>query len=88
MARPFADNDGVRIRYLIEWQGPPLVLQHWSVATLENWYDFGYDTAHKNDYRLILLDARVHGASDKQNTPDAYDIKKRVGALHRPLGSR
>jgi pimeloyl-ACP methyl ester carboxylesterase len=75
---PFADNAGVRIHYVIEGEGPPLVLQHWSVATLENWYDFGYVSALKNEYRLILLDARGHGTSDKPQTPEEYKLKKRV----------
>ena len=54
------------------------MLQHWSVATLENWYDFGYVSALKNEYQLILLDARGHGASDKPQTPEEYKLKKRV----------
>jgi pimeloyl-ACP methyl ester carboxylesterase len=77
----FADNEGVRIHYQTEGQGPPLVLQHWSVATLENWYDFGYVSALKNDYRLILLDARGHGGSDKPQTSDSYLLEKRVGDI-------
>jgi pimeloyl-ACP methyl ester carboxylesterase len=75
---PFADNEGVRIHYETEGGGPPLVLQHWSVATLENWYDFGYVTALKSNYRLILVDARGHGGSDKPQTPKAYKLEKRV----------
>ena len=75
---PFVNNQGVRIHYETEGAGPPLVLQHWSVATLDNWADFGYVTALKNDYRLILLDTRGHGSSDKPQNPEAYELKKRV----------
>lgn len=75
---PYADNEGIHIHYRIEGQGPPLVLQHWSLATLESWYDYGYVTALKDDYQLILLDARGHGASDKPHRPDAYELKNRV----------
>jgi pimeloyl-ACP methyl ester carboxylesterase len=78
IAMPYADNEGIHIHYKTEGEGPPLVLQHWSLATLENWYDYGYVSALKNDYRLILLDARGHGASDKPHTPEAYELKKRV----------
>jgi pimeloyl-ACP methyl ester carboxylesterase len=75
---PYADNAGVRIHYRTEGQGPPLVLQHWSLATLEVWYDHGYVSALKDDYQLILLDARGHGGSDKPHEPEAYGLKQRV----------
>ena len=75
---PYADNEGIRIHYQTDGEGPPLVLQHWSLATMDSWYDYGYVSALKNDYRLILLDARGHGASDKPHRPEAYELKKRV----------
>lgn len=78
---PYADNEGIRIHYKTEGEGHPLVLQHWSLATMENWYDYGYVSALKNDYRLVLLDARGHGGSDKPHTPDAYELEKRVGDI-------
>ena len=78
---PYANNKGIHIHYETEGKGPPLVLQHWSVATLENWVDYGYVSALKNDYQLILLDARGHGASDKPHTPEAYALDKRVGDI-------
>jgi len=78
---PYADNKGIQIHYEKEGEGPPLVLQHWSVATLENWVDYGYVSALKNDYQLILLDARGHGTSDKPHTPESYALDKRVGDI-------
>jgi pimeloyl-ACP methyl ester carboxylesterase len=75
---PFAENKGIRIHYRTEGEGPPLVLHHWSLATMDNWYDLGYVSALKTDYQLILLDARGHGASDKPHTIEAYELKKRV----------
>lgn len=75
---PYADNEGIRIHYQTEGEGPPLVLQHWSLATMESWYEYGYVSALKNDYQLILLDARGHGASDKPHRIEAYELKKRV----------
>jgi len=75
---PYADNKGIQIHYRTEGEGPPLVLHHWSLATLESWYDYGYVSALENDYRLILLDARGHGASDKPHEPEAYTLRKRV----------
>lgn len=72
---PYADNNGVRIHYEVEGQGPPLVLHHGFAGWLENWYDTGYVGALKDDYQLILLDARGHGASDKPHEPEAYGLE-------------
>ena len=78
---PYAHNHGTRIYYQMEGNGPPLVLHHWSFATLESWYDYGYVAALEMDYHLILLDARGHGNSDKPHNPEAYDLKHRVGDI-------
>jgi pimeloyl-ACP methyl ester carboxylesterase len=53
-------------------KGQPLVHQHGFTDSLETWYDLGYVEALKSHYRLILIDARGHGASDKPREPDAY----------------
>jgi pimeloyl-ACP methyl ester carboxylesterase len=45
---------------------------------MDGWYDYGYVSALQNDYRLILLDARGHGDSDKPHKPEAYELGKRV----------
>jgi pimeloyl-ACP methyl ester carboxylesterase len=62
---PYTNSQGVRIRYHIEGDGPPLVLQHGFTDSLESWYELGYVEALQHDYRLILVDARGHGASAK-----------------------
>ena len=69
---PFADNRGCRIRYEVEGQGPPLVLQHGFTQNLERWYQRGYVDALKPRFRLILIDARGHGASEKPHDRAAY----------------
>lgn len=75
---PCAVNEGVRIRYELEGAGPPLVLQHWSLATLEDWYDCGFVDLLKSDFQLVLIDARGHGGSDKPHDPAAYSLEHRV----------
>lgn len=75
---PYTENKGIQIHYQTEGEGPPLVLQHGSLGSLDSWYDDGYVSALKSDYQLILLDARGHGASDKPHSPEAYELKKRV----------
>jgi pimeloyl-ACP methyl ester carboxylesterase len=78
---PHVVQDGVRIRYELEGAGPPLVLQHWSLATLEDWYECGFVDLLKSDYRLILLDARGHGGSDRPHDPNAYGLEHRVADI-------
>ncbi len=78
---PYSVNQGVRIHYLVEGEGPPLVLQHGFTDSLETWYDLGYVEALKPSYRLILIDARGHGASDKPQEPDAYERERNVADI-------
>ncbi len=66
-------NDGVRIHYHVEGEGAPLVLQHGLTSSISRWYSFGFVDALKNDYRLLLVDARGHGDSDKPYEVEAYD---------------
>jgi pimeloyl-ACP methyl ester carboxylesterase len=44
-------------------------------------YRRGQLGALKSDRRLILVDARGHGASDKPHDPSAYDLSLRVGEM-------
>lgn len=68
----YADSNGIRIHYQVEGDGPPLVLQHGYSDSLESWYDFGYVETLKSAHRLILIDARGHGASDKPHDTNQY----------------
>jgi pimeloyl-ACP methyl ester carboxylesterase len=43
-----------------------------SVAT---WYELGYVHSLREHYRVILIDARGHGESDKPHSSDAYALK-------------
>jgi pimeloyl-ACP methyl ester carboxylesterase len=68
---PYASNQGVRIYYEVEGQGPPLVLATGASADLTVWQGTGFTDALK-DYQLILFDARGHGRSDKPHEVSAY----------------
>jgi len=70
---PFADNKGVKIHYELEGQGPPLVFMHGFTGSLNDWRMYGYTTELSKDYKLVLIDARGHGQSDKPN--DARDYQ-------------
>ncbi len=78
---PDVINDGVRIHYEREGSGPPLVLQHGFTRSLEGWRDSGYVDALKDDYELILIDARGHGKSDKPHDPADYALDKRAADI-------
>lgn len=77
---PYASNDEVRIHYHLDGNpaGPPLLLHCGFVGTLHDWYDAGYVDALRGDYRLILLDPRGQGGSDKPHDPAAYEFGRRV----------
>ena len=78
ISMPYANNHSVRIHYQVEGEGPPLVLQHGFTSSLQNWYAYGYVAALRQDYQLILIDARGHGQSDKLYDPQAYALRHRV----------
>ena len=75
---PQTENDGTRINYEVVGSGPPLLLQHGFFWSLEGWKRVGYVDALKDKYRLILIDARGHGRSDKPHNSDAYRLQHLV----------
>ena len=64
---PYINNNGIRIHYQVDGvkQGPPLVLLHGTTQSLGDWYELGWVEGLKSDYRLILIDLRGLGHSDK-----------------------
>ena len=68
-------GNGVMIRYRVEGDGPPLILQHGFTDSSETWYELGYVETLKRQHRLILIDARGHGQSDKPHDPQSYGIQ-------------
>ncbi len=74
---PFADNNGVHIHYEVASKGAPLVLFHGLTGSGARWHDTGIAAGLSADYRLILIDARGHGQSDKPHLTEGYG-----GAMH------
>ncbi len=71
--------DNCRIACEVVGDGPPLVLLHGFTETRESWIEFGHaDRLAAAGHRLILIDARGHGASDKPHTPEAYSPARRA----------
>ncbi len=88
---PMADNAGIRIHYQVMGDGPPLILQHGFTQCLQDWIECGYTAALAPRFRLILIDARGHGESDKPHDPAAYALAHRaadVTAVLDALGIR
>ena len=75
---PYTVNKGVRIYYEVEGKGPSIVFIPGFLGTLDDWRDSGYDEALRNDYRLILIDPRGRGGSDRPHDSAAYTFELMV----------
>jgi pimeloyl-ACP methyl ester carboxylesterase len=69
---PEAFNDGVRIEYDVHGEGPPLVLLHGWCCDRTWWDHAGYVEDLGRDHRIVNIDQRGHGASDKPHESSAY----------------
>jgi pimeloyl-ACP methyl ester carboxylesterase len=76
---PFAKNNGVRIHYEVEGNGPPIILHHGFGGTGDSWRAPGYVSELSQNNRVITFDARGCGQSDKPHDEKAYDFKNMVG---------
>ncbi|MHA2390640.1 MAG: alpha/beta fold hydrolase [Promethearchaeota archaeon] len=73
---PYFTNDGVKIYYEIEGDGPSVVMIHGFTSSLEgNWKQTNWVETLKDNYRIILLDCRGHGKSDKPHDDSFYGYK-------------
>jgi pimeloyl-ACP methyl ester carboxylesterase len=75
---PDIDSGGVRIHYEVEGDGPPVVLIHGFAASIElNWRAPGViDAITKSGRKVVALDCRGHGKSEKPHDPEAYSGTK------------
>jgi len=84
---PYTHNAGIRIHYEVDGTGPPLVLQHGFTHCVKDWVECGYVAALRPTYRLISVDARGHGDSDKPHDEDSYTLDRRVADVIAVLDS-
>ena len=77
----FFDSNGVRIRYVDEGTGEPVVLLHGNGGRLDVWRDYGVAANLVRDYRVIAFDARGHGRSGKPYDPAAYGPEMGLDAV-------
>ncbi len=68
--------DGTCIAYDVTGEGSALMLLHGGGHSRQNWHDVGYVERLKNDYKVITIDIRGNGESDKRIDPTDYTIEK------------
>ena len=70
----FVASDGVKIHYLtLGDQGSPVVLIHGFSGSAEgNWFSNGVAEALAGKHRVVAIDCRGHGQSDKPHDPTKY----------------
>lgn len=68
----YFDAAGVRLRYIEQGAGEPVVLVHGFTNTAEIWANNGIIQDLSRTYRVIAFDSRGHGKSDKPHDPARY----------------
>lgn len=68
------DSDGVEIAFIDEGEGEPILLIHGFASNVEvNWISTRWvSTLNSAGYRVIAIDNRGHGASEKLHDVEAY----------------
>jgi pimeloyl-ACP methyl ester carboxylesterase len=79
----FADVDGVRLRYLVAGQGPPVVLLHGFAQTSHMWLPLIERLRQR--HTVIAPDLRGAGGSDKPES--GYDKKTMAADVHALVAS-
>lgn len=71
------DSDGVKIRYVSAGDGPPVVLLHGFSGSADGaWINPGtFSAIAVAGYRVIAIDHRGHGQSDKPHDPEGYGVQ-------------
>lgn len=80
---PHFDNDNLKLAYLDggDPDGPPVLLVHGFASNKEvNWVNPSWlNTLERAGYRVIAIDNRGHGESDKPHDDAAYTPEKMAG---------
>ena len=89
IAGTFTASDGVKIHYLEAGQGTPVVLIHGYTGSAQgNWFSNGVSDALALRHRVVAIDCRGHGQSDKPHDPAKYgpqmakDVLELMDHLH------
>ncbi|GMW02690.1 MAG: alpha/beta hydrolase [Candidatus Hydrogenedentota bacterium] len=75
VAGEFFDSDGIRIHFTVEGEGEPLILIHGFAANADlNWRKPGVLQKLAKEYKVIAIDNRGHGLSEKPHEESAYGL--------------
>jgi pimeloyl-ACP methyl ester carboxylesterase len=76
VARPNFDSDGVKIHYVVQGKedGEPVLLIHGFTLNIEGQWDPVIKVLEK-DYKVLALDCRGHGGSEKPHDPKKYGLE-------------
>jgi pimeloyl-ACP methyl ester carboxylesterase len=77
----FFDSDGVKIHYVEVGSGDAVFLLHGNGGSIQDWVKSGVLQALSRDFRVIAMDARGHGQSDKPHDPKAYGRQMSLDVL-------
>ncbi len=80
---PYFESNGTRISYTVDGEGPPILLVHGFASSCRgNWRETGWiDTLASRGRRVIGVDCRGHGESDRPHGVEHYS----GGAMQRDL---
>ena len=70
--------DGTQIAFDVTGQGPTVILLHGGGESRQVWHDAGYVDRTRASFRVISMDIRGHGESDKPVDEAAYTTDKLV----------
>jgi hypothetical protein len=76
---PEVKSGGVRISYETVGEGRPLMLLHGWCCDRSWWTEPGYVDELRSDHRVVNVDLRGHGASDKPHEAGAYKMSAMTG---------
>jgi pimeloyl-ACP methyl ester carboxylesterase len=72
----YFDSNGVKLRYIVEGKGEPVLLIHGFTANIEmQWTMPGVTKSLAHDYQVIAFDNRGHGKSGKPHDPEKYGMQ-------------
>jgi pimeloyl-ACP methyl ester carboxylesterase len=80
--KPYFDSDGVKIHYVVQGKedGEPVLLIHGFTANIEAQWEPVIKALAK-DYKVIALDCRGHGGSEKPHDPKKYGLEMTKDAI-------
>jgi pimeloyl-ACP methyl ester carboxylesterase len=72
----FFDSGGVRIHFVEQGQGEPVVLLHGALGNTNTWTGLGtFKSLVDEGYRVIAFDCRGRGQSDKPHATEMYGLE-------------